>query len=88
MKTSDVVMTTSIELRNQVVKPTMRATMKSKPGTAMAFLYLGGVTPDEDPILRCKNVMEWMGWVLPPEDEGQDAGIEATFSAQQKELAK
>lgn len=79
MKTTDVVLTTSVELRNQVIKPTMRATMKSKPGTAMCFLYCGGVTPDEYPIMRVKNVMEYMGWILPPANEGEDFGIESAI---------
>jgi hypothetical protein len=79
MKTSDIVLTTNVKLRNRVVKPTMQATFKSNPGTALCFLYCGSVTPEEDPVLRAKRVLEWMGWVLPPA-EGDDEGIAAAMT--------
>lgn len=79
MKTSDVVLTTGVVLRNKVIKPTMTASFKSRPGTAMCFLYCGSVDAEDDPVMRVKAVLEWMGWVLPPATEGEDEGIAAAM---------
>jgi len=78
-----VVMTTKFDLRSAVNKPTVRATFKSKPDTAMVFIFCGGVRPGEDPVAHVERVLEAKGWTPPAEQEGHDEGIERAFKGEQ-----
>lgn len=80
MKPGDVVMTTSIEVRTEVVKPGMRANFKSNKGTAMVFLACGSVAQGENPIQQVRRVLEAIGWTQEPACIGKDSGIANAFS--------
>jgi hypothetical protein len=81
MKPGEVVMTTSIEVRTAIAKPSMRANFKSNPGTAMVFIACGSVKEGDSPTRQAERVLEAKGWVSPSMVEGRDDGIEQAFFA-------
>lgn len=81
MRVGDVVMATSIQVRTDVVKPSMRASFKSNPKTAMVFIACGSVGPDGDKTLQARQVLEYLGWTASPEREGEDLGISRACGA-------
>ena len=82
MRTGDVVMTRSIEVRSSFDKRAMRSTFKANPGKAMVFLALGGVASDEELNGRAEMVLRAIGWI--PNNDA--AALRAALSSIEAEL--
>lgn len=89
MRIGDVVISTKIEARHGgIAKPSMRVNFKANPGHALVFLMLGTVSEGQDQNAHAERMLRAIGWDPLPVLEGEDAGIDAAFAAQQKEQAK